>query len=635
MVADQIKYRKDIQVLRGLAVMSVVLFHAKENYFPLGYLGVDTFFIISGFVVTPLILRIFTEQDSGQERLANLKYFYKRRFNRLAPALAVTLVISALSIFLLGPGNDHQRFARQGIATLFLIGNFGAYKYSGDYFNSNPNPLVHTWSLSVEEQIYIFLPIILILLIRYHKNFFKLTSVVFVLITMVSFISFIQPRVLEPIYSKICSDCIETTFSFYSPVSRIWQFTLGGLGFLILDRKNLQFKKYVKLINFILVAALSTLLFGAHHFSIMNNSILVSLIAIMIIIFNSLDIIPKFLSKRLIWLGDRSYSIYLVHMPLIYLAKYSQVAGIGKGENRIIQTVAAVFISIFAGSMSYSKIENRYRGRGNKKTTSMRTVAGALLLSWLLPLTFYATIDTTVNHKYWGLMKNSFRPSNALDSLTGCVENSAKNKICINTNYGATKTVLLIGDSHAGHISLALRDSANIVNWNSVYLQSSKVEEFQNGISDRTINWILKNKPDLIIISQYWQPASPQNLIRSEILNLKSLVPTILLIENNPIWPDISRFNLSGFLVSNYNIPKSFPKSEMNLKEKNQSDQLAKWARTNGIFTMNFEQAFCNQTICTRYSDSGWLYSDYNHLSAAGAALTIPQLSAFLKVLSN
>jgi peptidoglycan/LPS O-acetylase OafA/YrhL len=78
--------------------------------------------------------------------------------------LAVTLAVSAVSIFLLGPIGDHQRFAKQGIATLLLVGNVGASEYSGDYFSPNPNPLVHTWSLSVEEQIYIFLPLILMLI---------------------------------------------------------------------------------------------------------------------------------------------------------------------------------------------------------------------------------------------------------------------------------------------------------------------------------------------------------------------------------------------------------------------------------------------------------------------------------------
>ena len=181
------KFRQDIQILRGLAVFAVLLFHTHAKYFPLGYLGVDVFFVISGFVVTPLILRIFTDKsDRRGARLANLLEFYKRRFYRLAPAMAFILVISALAILLLGSPSDHERFARQGIATLLLIGNLGAYRYSGDYFSSNPNPLVHTWSLSVEEQIYIFLPILLILLLHNRRNIKRISTTIFFTITIFS-----------------------------------------------------------------------------------------------------------------------------------------------------------------------------------------------------------------------------------------------------------------------------------------------------------------------------------------------------------------------------------------------------------------------------------------------------------------
>ena len=194
----------------------------------------DVFFVISGFVVMPLILRIFNVQSNGGSRLYNLRYFYKRRFYRLAPALAVTLAFSALIIFLLGPIADHQRFASQGIATLLLVGNLGAYKFSGDYFWPNPNPLVHTWSLSVEEQIYIFLPLILMLILHNRRSIEKVTVVLLGVISAVSFVSFLFPTILEPLYSPIGIE-FASQFSFYSPIDRIWQFTLGGLAFLSRD----------------------------------------------------------------------------------------------------------------------------------------------------------------------------------------------------------------------------------------------------------------------------------------------------------------------------------------------------------------------------------------------------------------
>jgi peptidoglycan/LPS O-acetylase OafA/YrhL len=155
-------YRPDIDGLRAVAVLAVIFFHLHVAGFSGGYVGVDVFFVVSGFVVTPLILRIFVEQSIG-ERLSNLKYFYARRFYRLAPALAVTLIFSVFAVLLFVSPAYHPRFANQGVFTLLLIGNIGAHRFSGDYFTNDPNPFVHTWSLSVEEQIYIFLPFALML----------------------------------------------------------------------------------------------------------------------------------------------------------------------------------------------------------------------------------------------------------------------------------------------------------------------------------------------------------------------------------------------------------------------------------------------------------------------------------------
>lgn len=118
-------HRVDIQALRGIAVLAVLLFHAKQSIFPLGYLGVDVFFVISGFVVTPLILRIFPQSeifDRG-ETLNRLCAFFIRRSFRLAPALGTSLIFAALFVILFSPSWDNRNFPHQAIATLLLAGN--------------------------------------------------------------------------------------------------------------------------------------------------------------------------------------------------------------------------------------------------------------------------------------------------------------------------------------------------------------------------------------------------------------------------------------------------------------------------------------------------------------------------------
>ena len=638
---SETKYRRDIQALRGLAVLAVVLFHATESYFPLGYLGVDVFFVISGFVVTPLILRIFTDQSNGG-RLSNLRYFYKRRFYRLAPALAVTLTISAILIFLLGPIGDLQRFARQGIATLLILGNAGAYKYSGgDYFASNPNPLVHTWSLSVEEQIYIFLPLLLMLIIHKHRSLKKTTAVVLGCISAISFISFLFPVILEPLYLK-AGIAEATQFSFYSPIDRIWQFAVGGLTFLLVDRYQNHARKIPKSIQLLTVIGVVLTLFGPINMVPKVSSIFASLFAVSVIVSKSLEVLPEFLNKIFEWLGDRSYSIYLVHMPLVYIAKFSPFTQIGSGENRIIQSAIAVVASILLGALSYSKIENRFRNIGKSNYMSLKTIAVSLILTFAIPLTLFAAIAYGQKNQYWGLDRNIPQPPYAGFLDPNC-ERDLGNAPCTYESKGATKSVLLLGDSHAGHISQAVIDAAEQVNWNSVIWtqsacafqlsdQGKKVRDSCIKKNRRAVEWVLRNTPNVIIVSQSISSESNLSDLENALSTLHSIVPNILLIENTPIFPDGKDFMVSRPLfMSPYEPPKSFLRTEMDSNGKYSSNQLAMWARSNGISTMDFTPLFCGEKICSRFSNGLWLYRDVSHLSVYGAELTIPQIENFLK----
>ena len=640
-----VKYRRDIQVLRGLAVIAVVLFHASESLFPIGYLGVDVFFVISGFVVTPLILRIFTEQPRGGGRISNLKKFYIRRFYRLAPALAASLTISAALIFLLGPIGDHQRFARQGIATLFLAGNVGAYKYSGDYFSISPNPLVHTWSLSVEEQIYFFLPLTLLILLRNRTSLKKVFVGALCVISVVSFSSFVFPEFLQPLYSR--AGVLHTSeFAFYSLIDRIWQFTVGGIAFLLLDQFQSRTRKIPKVVHSLTLIAVLLILFGPVLMSLKVNSFLASLIAVILISSKSLDELPSILIEKLQWVGDRSYSIYLFHMPLLYLAKYSPATQIGNSTNRTLQTIVALVAAVVLGSFSYSRIENKFRTYEKRLPVGVKAKSRALLLALVSTLILMVSMDFGVRNQYWGLDKNIPQPAYAGNLDLKCLRDTEIGPPCIYTNTGATKTVLLIGDSHALQISQAVVDAAKSANWNSVVwghgncpvqfqrITSTRVSENCISVNLRMKEWVEVNEPDSIIVSQFVRSDSSQNELRDALWKLRSLVPEVLLIENPPIFPDGKDFMVSRPLfMSPYNAPKHFPRRMMKLTEKTASNQLATWARDKGLTTLNFDSVFCNREICKRWSAGNWLYRDSNHFSVVGAAQTIPLLSNYLRMI--
>ena len=170
----ELKTRRDIQALRGISVLGVLLFHLFPTFFKSGFLGVDVFFVISGFLLTPSIKRIVEAERSNQKQ--QLKEFYLRRFFRLTPALVATVILFSIWMFLFGPLGE-QRFAFiQGLTALMYLANIQAFRLSqGDYFNPDPNGLLHTWSLSTEEQIFIVLPFILIFLFKSKYFYFRIT----------------------------------------------------------------------------------------------------------------------------------------------------------------------------------------------------------------------------------------------------------------------------------------------------------------------------------------------------------------------------------------------------------------------------------------------------------------------------
>lgn len=637
------KYREDIQVLRGIAVLAVVLFHADEQYFPLGYLGVDVFFVISGFVVMPLIIRIYVGR-SIRDRVGALVSFYKARFFRLAPALAVTLIVSVLIIFLLGPPGDHNRFARQGFATLFLAGNFGAYRYSGDYFAPNPNPLVHTWSLSVEEQIYVVLPVLLLLIVLHRIEIKKIITISLVIISAISFALFLFPALVEPIYALFTSHYNGTSFTFYSPISRIWQFTLGGLGFLLLENNKNEYVRVSKSVQVFFVLMLLVFLFGPLHLNLELSSIVATLITLFVILTKSLEINPKILTRLLTWTGDRSYSIYLVHMPLLYIAKYSPAVEFFFTESRILQTIIAVILSIYLGALSYEAVENRFRNRGNDHGIGFKSSSMALVFTLVIPSILFISLDRGSSNLYWGLNKNISQPANPVSLDPNCSRMSNIGPPCFYPNPKATGTVLLLGDSQAGGLSQAVIDAGRQQNWNVVVWTAAGCrvnfnQRRENAADQRCSNqnvrklaWVKKHKPNLVIVAQFVERNESQIDLRDALIILKANVPSLLVIETTPVFPDAKEFMVDRPLLMNpYIPPRIFALNEMKISDEEASSQLESWARFNSIDTMNFDSLFCGSQSCSRYLKGEWLYRDYDHLSIVGASLTIPQIEDFLR----
>jgi peptidoglycan/LPS O-acetylase OafA/YrhL len=313
------KINKEIQCLRGLSILGVIAFHSKDALTPNGYLGVDIFFLISGYLIIPRAIEAV--------RTKSLKKFYERRFRRLAPATIFMLLTMLPAMLILGSWQSHSQFAFQGILTLFLLGNVGAILITGDYFSPNGfMPLVHTWSLSLEEQFYSLLPMVL-----------KARKFLLVILSAASLLLFVSKSVLN---------LQDEPWLFYLIFARIWEFHLGYLIYVRKSSTNLTWTNgifpFLLLMVYIFLPVAGPNIIG---------TLLVLILASMYILQGSreykiIDILGL--------IGNRAYSLYLFHMPILYLAKYSPLI---YSQDRMVHTAIGLVITIAIAELCYRKFE--------------------------------------------------------------------------------------------------------------------------------------------------------------------------------------------------------------------------------------------------------------------------------------
>ena len=173
--------RVDIDFLRGIAVISVIIFHLDPGFFPRGYLGVDLFFVISGYLITKSILK------SYQSNSFKFSEFYLRRIKRILPVLLVVLFISSFFALIILLTSDLKKFTESLISSLGFVSNF-YFWITGGYFatNNQLKPLLHLWSLSVEEQFYLFYPIFLYIIFKFFKSL-NLRLIAVIIVSIFSF----------------------------------------------------------------------------------------------------------------------------------------------------------------------------------------------------------------------------------------------------------------------------------------------------------------------------------------------------------------------------------------------------------------------------------------------------------------
>lgn len=436
-------YRPDIDGLRAIAVLAVILYHFKVPFFHGGFVGVDVFFVISGYLITKGIL---SQQGKGRFDFGD---FYTRRVRRLIPALLATIAASFTAAAFLFSPEDFKQMSGSTVYALSGISNLFFWMQSG-YFDSESTvkPLLHTWSLSVEIQFYILWPLILVSVTRLTKNVLAATLVIFVVGAAAAYF-FLQQ---------------DASGAFFLTPFRIHEFLLGALVVLVERNKvNAALKELAYLAGLALVIA-PIFLYSSDGTLFPGLAALVPVAGAALMIFAGGGAKAAWPCRS--WaatkIGEVSYSLYLVHWPLFVFASYYLMR-----ELTALETIALGAMTFIAAIALYSLIEKPLRKANGSKLSGNGFALASLGCSTAL---------IVVASSSWGQNGWDWRLPEAVRKVAE-IDKEAANKYVFTmhdvlskrqfSNDGIKEKILIIGDSQAG-------DLANILN-ESGYLASHDV----------------------------------------------------------------------------------------------------------------------------------------------------------------
>lgn len=439
-----LKYRSDIDGLRAVAVLSVLFFHAHWDFFAGGFVGVDVFFVISGFLIT----RIIISHDGSMK--AFFGNFYERRIRRLVPPAIFVFLFSLVAGVYFLPPDALVEFAQSLLAAVFFVSNF-FFLFQADYFDgpAQLKPLLHTWSLSIEEQFYLLFPVFVLLLKKVGLRaitFFYLTVFALSLAIGVYFSLWTEPA-----------------NAFFNSAGRFWEIALGGLIACLNIQVRQNWLKHALGVMGLVAIAYSALFYDEALAWPGYHALLPTIGTALIIVSNG-GIAARLLSvKPMVWIGLISYALYLWHWPIFVYLQYAFATP--TLWHFAVGGVLAVIVSI----ISYWLIERPVRRRVIFKT-SHRAFGLFIISSGVLALAAAAMIKTEglpsrfpsqTSGLYLTELNLARQEWKALSLRGECwvdhrvqMEPVFERCIQLSTNR---RNVLVIGDSHAGHLMPGLR----------------------------------------------------------------------------------------------------------------------------------------------------------------------------------
>ncbi|WP_293329330.1 acyltransferase family protein [Parvibaculum sp.] len=499
MSVREVKYRPEIDGLRALAVGLVVFYHSGFVGFSGGFIGVDVFFVISGYLITSLIL---AELDGPGFSYWN---FYERRARRILPALLIVLTVSIpFAWFLLTPSNLKD-FSQSIVATIGFSSNFLFWKESG-YFDTDAalKPLLHTWSLAVEEQFYLIFPPLLMLAWRYGKRHFEL-------IVVAGFILSIALAQYTSVYYP--------TAGFFLLPSRGWELLAGA--YLAHRERIFPIHLSGRLAGAladtgIVLVVVGTLLFDS---STPHPSVLTALPVLgagLFIAFGREKSVANYILTRrpVILIGLLSYSLYLWHVPVFVFFSHYMLE-----EADSLQMVGLCLLSLALAFVTWKYVEAPFR---NRRKMSARSMAVGLLSLSVVPMAFGLSGHFSGGFPLRLSMPTALKRSFARLPEPACFDSDGISKrpsdFCVYGHGTGKIDLMLFGDSHAYSVLPAFIEAARRQEKGFVFVSYSSCLPFLGltrdqarertqscrALNDAVFNYVREKKIGRIALAAYW-----------------------------------------------------------------------------------------------------------------------------------
>jgi len=498
------KYRKDIDGLRAIAVSAVIFSHLNIPGFAGGFVGVDIFFVISGFLITTIIL--------NQSETFSIVNFYARRIRRILPVLFVVIAFVMAIGALIFNFRAFKDLGQSVTATSLFLSNI-LFWYRGGYFSTSSieKPLLHTWSLAVEEQFYILFPILIIVI---RKFLFQRYFLILLLIGFTSLVASIWSVNKYP------------DATFYLAPTRAWELIAGSLlAFEVKAPIHIKINKNIIATLGIFLIAYSILIFNEKTIFPGFNAIFPVLGTVLLIHSAKVEktVISKVLeTKALVFIGLISYSLYLWHWPVVAFSKYYLLRELNKND---ILTI--LLIILILSIISFKFIEQPFRRDSlfKNKLSIPFIFFGVVTLIFALS-GLWVSVENGMPYRYSDANADIMRIEKRDAELLKFIEARTENGKVLLGDDTALPTFILWGDSHAQALMPAISAMANkysmsgfgvpghppVVDLDIMELPYSEAER------NEVIMSFIKNRPELktVIIAARWAMYANGNQFKNE-----------------------------------------------------------------------------------------------------------------------